>query len=143
MQFQVAMYNPGFDEMFFTAHFVNGFREQIKFVVQTHLIDSVDRAALLAKIQQQSIERAKSKSVKWNSAKTTNPKQDNHQPNTTSTLWKERQLRDFKKANDLCYYCGEKFTPCHLKKCTKRTKPQVNALVVNDLDVEITEDTLN
>jgi hypothetical protein len=30
-----------------------------------------------------------------------------------------------------------------LQKCTKRNKPQVNDLVVNDLDVELIEDTLN
>jgi hypothetical protein len=30
----------------------------------------------------------------------------------------------------------------HLLKCTKRAKPQVNALVVNDVGVELTEDTL-
>jgi hypothetical protein len=58
-------------------------------------------------------------------------------------LIKERQLRDFRKANDLCYYYGEKFLPSHLQKCIKRTKSQVNAIVVNDLDVELTEDTLN
>jgi hypothetical protein len=52
MQFQVAMYNPGFDEMFFPAHFVNGLREEIKSVVQTHLPDSIDKAGLLAKIMQ-------------------------------------------------------------------------------------------
>jgi hypothetical protein len=51
MQFHAAMYNPGFDEMFFTAHFVNGLREEIKSVVQTHLPDSVDKATLMAKIQ--------------------------------------------------------------------------------------------
>jgi hypothetical protein len=142
-QFQVAMHNPGFDEMFFTAHFINGLKEEIKSVVHTHLPDSVDRAALLAKIQQQVIERAKSRPVKWSSTKASNAKQDIQQPNTSSTLWKERQLRDFRKANDLCYYCGEKFLPGHLQKCTKRTKPQVNAIVVNDLDVELKEDTLN
>jgi hypothetical protein len=58
-------------------------------------------------------------------------------------LWRERKLRDFRKANDLFYYYGKKFLPGHLQKCTKRTKPQVNAIVVNDLDVELTEDTLN
>jgi hypothetical protein len=108
------MFNPEFDEMFFTTHFVSGLKEEIKSVVQTHLPDSVDRAALLAKIQQHIIERTKSKPPKWTSAKTTNPKQDSQQTNDSRTLWKDRQLGDFKKANDLCYYCGEKFLPCHL-----------------------------
>jgi hypothetical protein len=57
-------------------------------------------------------------------------------------LWKEQQLRDIRKAKDLCYYCGEKFVPGHLQKCTKRAKPQVNALVVNDLGVELTNEIL-
>jgi hypothetical protein len=32
--------------------------------------------------------------------------------------------------------------PGHLQKCTKRAKPQVNALLVNDLGVELTYETL-
>jgi hypothetical protein len=31
--------------------------------------------------------------------------------------------------------------PGHLQKCTKRAKPQVNALLVNDLGVELTYET--
>jgi hypothetical protein len=58
------MYNPGFDELFFTTHFVNGLKEEIKSVVQTHLLDSVDKVALLAKIQQHAIEGAKSRTAK-------------------------------------------------------------------------------
>jgi hypothetical protein len=76
MQFQVAMYNLGFVELVFTAYFVNGLKEDIKFVVQTHLPDYVDKAALLAKIQHQAVERAKSKSAKWASAKATSSNQD-------------------------------------------------------------------
>jgi hypothetical protein len=51
------------------------------------------------------------------------PKDDIPTSTPTSALWKERQLRDFTKANDLCYYYGEKFVPRHLQKCTKRVKP--------------------
>jgi hypothetical protein len=43
----------------------------------------------------------------------------------------------------LCYYCGDKFGPKHLQKCPKRAKPQINALVINDLNAELTDDTLN
>jgi hypothetical protein len=52
-------------------------------------------------------------------------------------------LRDFRRANNICYYCGDKFDAGHLQKCTKRTKPQVNALIVNDFNAELTEDTPN
>jgi hypothetical protein len=118
-------------------------KEEIRAVVQTQLPVSVDRAALLAKLQQQTIQRSRAKQPKWSQTKASNTKQDATQAATTSPLWKERQLRDFRKAHDLCYYCGEKFEPGHLQKCTKRIKPQVNALVVNDIGIELIEDTLN
>jgi hypothetical protein len=37
---------------------------------------------------------------------------------------------------------GEKFDAGHLQKCTKRQKPQANAIVVNDLDAALFEETL-
>jgi hypothetical protein len=65
------------------------------------------------------------------------------QHNTSNTLWKERHIRDYRKANDMCYYCDEKFVPGHLLKCPKKNKPQINAIIVNDLDVELSDKTLN
>jgi hypothetical protein len=124
MQFQVVMFNPGFDEMFFTTHYVNGLKEEIPSVVQTHLPDSVDRVALLAKIQQQNVERMKSKQGRWGSTKSTNVKLDSVQHPSSNPLWRERQVRDFRKANDLCFYCGEKFVPGHLLKCTKKASAE-------------------
>jgi hypothetical protein len=112
-------------------------------VVQTHLLDSVDRAALLAKIQQQNMERMRAKHGRWGATKGTNAKADTVQNPVASPLWKERRVRDYKKANDLCFYCGGKFVPGHLLKCTKKAKPQLNVLVVHDLDLELTEETLN
>jgi len=38
---------------------------------------------------------------------------------------------------------GEKFEPGHTEVCPKRTKPHSNALVVNDLDRELSDDVLN
>jgi hypothetical protein len=56
---------------------------------------------------------------------------------------KERQIRDYRKANNLCYFCGDKFELGHLQKCPKKAKPQLNALVVNDLNVELNEEVTN
>jgi hypothetical protein len=63
IQYQVSIFNAGFDEMFFTSHFVNGLKEEIKVVVQPQLPDIVDKGALLARIQQQALGRNKSKST--------------------------------------------------------------------------------
>jgi hypothetical protein len=40
----------------------------------------------------------------------------------TNNLWRERQLRDYREANGLCFYCGDKFDPSHVEVCQKRTK---------------------
>lgn len=52
-------------------------------------------------------------------------------------------MRDYRKANGLCYSCGEKFVPRHLEVCAKRNKPQANAIVLNDLDRELSDEVLN
>ena len=57
-------------------------------------------------------------------------------------LWKERKVWEYRKANDLCFYCGEKFDPAHVAVCTKRPQVQVNALAVNDLDIPLSEDVI-
>jgi hypothetical protein len=52
-------------------------------------------------------------------------------------------LRDYRRANNLCYFYGNKFDATHMQKCPKRNKPQLNALVINDLDAELTEERLS
>jgi hypothetical protein len=52
VQYQLCMFNTWLDEMFFTSHYVNGLKEEIRAVVQTQLPVLVDRVALLAKLWQ-------------------------------------------------------------------------------------------
>jgi len=68
---------------------------------------------------------------------------DIKQPTSSNNLWRERQERDYRKAHGLYYFCVEKYEPGHAEKCSKRPKQQLNALVVNDLDVNLTEEVLN
>jgi hypothetical protein len=70
---------------------------------------------------------------------------DSTQGYANGSMWKQRQLRDYRHANNLCYFCGDKFDASHLQKCPKRNKPQINALAINNLDMEeeLTEETLN
>jgi hypothetical protein len=44
------MFNTGFDEMIFTAQYVNGLKDEVRFVVQTQLLDFVIKVSMLAKI---------------------------------------------------------------------------------------------
>ena len=66
-----------------------------------------------------------------------------HPQTASSSLWKERHERDFRKAHGLCFYCAEKFEPGHADKCAKRPKAQLNALAINDLDVQLTDEILH
>ena len=69
-------------------------------------------------------------------------KQDSKSSAPTPTLSKERQLLNYRKSNNLCYYCGEKYDPTHAAICTQRPKAQVNAIVVNDLDMPLSEEVV-
>ena len=100
---------------------------------------------LLARIQNQVLEKGKSKwSKAGNTYKPNNPTLKNNSKGSgqTSPLWKERQIRDYLKANGLCFYCREPFDANHLKSCTKRPQQQLNTLAINGLDAVLTDDVL-
>jgi hypothetical protein len=144
-QFDITMHNPNYDEMFFTPQYVMGLKDEIRSNVEPHMPTTVQKASILAKIQQKFLERNKSK---YNRAaqpfrQYAQAKHDNKIQAPSSTLWKDRQLRDYGKANGLCYSCGDKFVPGHVEVYTKRNKPQAHAMVVNDLDRELSDEVLN
>ena len=146
LQYQVCMHNHGYDEEFFVSQFLKGLKNDIRAAVQIQVPDKMTKAVMLAKIQQKILDRSRTKSQKYtpyNRNSSTNTKQDSKAPTVTSNLWKERQERDYRKAHGLCFYCGDKFDAGHIEKCSRRPKAQVNALVVNDLDSNLTDDILN
>jgi hypothetical protein len=59
IQYQVSMFNTGFDDLFFTSHFVNGLKDEMRGVVQAHLPNFVDRASMLARIQYQVVDKGR------------------------------------------------------------------------------------
>lgn len=148
LQYQLSMHNNGLDELFFVTQFIKGLKAEVSSVVQSQVPDTLQRAMLLAKIQQQMLDRAKAKwqknadSPKYQS---TYHKTEAKGQSPSNQLWKERQVRDYRKANGLCFYCGETFDAQHKNNCKKRPQlqPQLNALVLNDLDVVLTDEVLN
>lgn len=145
LQYQLTMLNMGLDEMFFITQFVKGLSADISAGVQAQVSDTMDRAVLLAKIQQQLLDKGKHKSSKFlGPAKAVNSvnKADAKPGQSSTLLWKERQVRNYRRNNNLCYYSGEAYTPAHAAKCSKRPKGQVIALMLNSLDMPLTEDVL-
>jgi len=112
------------DEQFFATTYVHGLKEDIRAGVEPHTPTTVRQAAIIAKIQQRNVERTKLKYQRPNNPpKNQYQKPDNRQPTTYGNLWRDKQLRDYRKANNLCYFCGKKFEPGHAEVCTKRTRP--------------------
>lgn len=139
------MHNTGYGDLFFASKYVAGLKEEIRAIVELQVPVTVDRAAVIAKIQQRTLERGKSKYIKHNQAPNAAlTKKDTPTQQSTYNMERIRQLRDYRKANNLCYACGEKYEPSHQEHCTKLQKPQVHALDLNDLDKEeITKEQLN
>jgi len=122
LQFQISMHNSGYGELFFVTQFIKGLRDDIQTAVQLQLPDKVNKAILLAKIQPKMLDRGKYKAQRiatQGKSPFVGGKSDGKQQTHTSTLWRERQERDYRKANGLCFYCAEKFEPGHAEKCTK------------------------
>lgn len=78
--------------------------------MQAHVPKDVGEAIMLAKVQQQVLEKGKqkwSKSAVTNRFQTGPHKGDAKNMGQQSTLRKERQTLNYRKANNLCYYCGD------------------------------------
>jgi hypothetical protein len=146
LQFDVAMHNTAYDELFFVNHFTRGLKPEIRDAVQSQVPDTMHRAIMLARIHQRVLDRTKAKFRKLSSGKSSSvssfPKSESR-PSSSSTLWRERQIRDYRKAHGLCFHCGEKFDPTHVASCPKRGSAQVHAVALNDLDQPLSEDILN
>jgi DNA repair photolyase len=115
------MHSAKHDELYFATQYVAGLKDEIKAIVEPQIPLTVDRAALIAKIQQKVVDRNKQKYQRHNPAfKQQQHKTEVKQPNPVGSLWRDRQLWDYRKANNLCFHCGEKFEPGHLEVCAKK-----------------------
>jgi len=145
LQYQVNMHNSQYDDIFYTTQYMRGLKDELRGTVEAQMPTTVLKASIIAKIQQGVLERAKAKQTKHHyQQRTYQPQRQDIKPHPQApSLWRDRQLRDYRKANGLCYSCGEKYVPGHIEVCTKRNRPQVNALVLNDLDRELSDEVLN
>lgn len=130
--------------MFFATQYVRGLREDIRAVVEPQVPTTVERAVVIARIQQKVVERQKLKLPNRNPMPKAAPAKGDTKPAIQyGNLWRDKQLRNYRKANNLCYQCGEKYEPGHAEVCAKRNKPHMNALALNELDRELNDDVLN
>ena len=64
LQFQVSMYNAGYDDVFFVSQFIKGLKDELQGPILMQFPDQVPKAIVLAKIQQRMLDRTKYKHAK-------------------------------------------------------------------------------
>jgi hypothetical protein len=106
----------------FVSQFVFGLRDDIRAGVRLQAPMSIARAASLARIQEEEAEHHRPR------ARPIGPTKHPTVPAVAKTDWpkktgnddfnRERQLRDFRRANNLCFKCGDKFSKEHQCKRT-------------------------
>ncbi|WVZ78969.1 hypothetical protein U9M48_026604 [Paspalum notatum var. saurae] len=143
LQFEICMHNSTYDDLFFTSQYIASLKDDIRGVVEPQVPSTVEQASRIAKIQQRLLDRNRAKFGKSTKPSHVAGKADIKTTTPSTSFWKDRQLREYRRTNGLCYHCGDKFTPGHMETCAKKPTAQANALVLNDLDKEISEEVLN
>jgi hypothetical protein len=103
------------------SQFVFGLRDDIRGAVRLQAPQSLARAASLARIQEEEVEHHRPRARPL--APTKHPPVPTPTPAVPRVDWqkktgnddfnRERQLRDFRRANNLCFKCGDKFSKEH------------------------------
>lgn len=130
------MHNTALDETFFVQHFVKGLKQDLRGAVESQDPEKIERAVHLATIQEDIAQRPKfkfSKQVLPSKQTLATPREAKGSP-LGGELWKARQTRDYRRANNLCFYCAAPFTPAHLDVCEKRPKQQVHTLTLEEMN---------
>jgi len=104
LQYQVTMHNTGLGQVYFVTQFIKGLKPELRVGVQSQVPQDMKRAIMLARVQQQVLDSNKFKSNRYSptsksSVPSSSSRLDTRSTSiTSSSLWKERQLRDFRKA---------------------------------------------
>jgi hypothetical protein len=147
LSYQVSIQNPHYDEQFFVAKFITGLKTELRGAVEAQVPDTVERAILLARVQEEVLAETKPWEKKrhggyrhetpiprYEAAKTTLKVNGDN-------LWRDRQLREYRRANNQCFRCGDPFDPTH--KCTKKQGAEVHALEAEAQAEILSEEILN
>jgi hypothetical protein len=147
LSYQIAIQNPHYDEQFYVSQFIKGLKSEIRASVESQVPDTVERAILLALVQQEVLAEAKP----WAQRQYQPPHADHAPPRADvakpalkighGDLWKERQLRDYHRANNLCFKCGDKFDPTH--QCSKKQGAELHAMVTEESPAMLSKEVLN
>lgn len=141
IRYAATLHNPELDETLFVTHYVRGLKSEIQSQVMARTPKTVDKAMRLAQLYQEIAEKNRMRSQKGVMGIKTQAI-GSRSGILNPELNKERQLRDYRRANGLCYICGDKFEPGHQAKCPKRVVTQIHQLTVEDMSTVLTDEVL-
>lgn len=128
--FEASMYHllaldATLNTKFFVTQFMLGLKDEIRGAVRLQAPATVTRAAVLSRIQEEELEVNRPRQRSATTSRTTVPLPVTVPGPTTNRAehrkpieeyGRERQLRDFRRANGLCFKCGDKYSKEHICK---------------------------
>lgn len=142
-RYATAVHNPELGEVFFVAQFMKGLKNEIQGPVKSQIPTTVDRAIRLALVQQEILVKNSGRNSKiGQGGRGVTGVRTEGKVGDQGVWSKERQVKEYRRINGLCYTCGEKFEPGHQAKCPKRVIPQLNVLTTEDLEMVLSEEQL-
>jgi hypothetical protein len=105
LTYHIHLYDQHISETMLVSQFLLGLKDELRQYVEMHLPTSVPKDATLAAIQKQLNTRPKLHQKKYVSAKP-----DSKAAFSSNELWKARQLKEYRRANNLYFKCGDKYT---------------------------------
>lgn len=116
----ILLYNYSYDDVYFVTYFLGGLKDEIRSPIALHRPPNLETAYSLALIQEEELAAQKSKHTKWEPKQGRYPAvpdkfKGNHkreepkpgEPRVLEDKW--GALKSYRKANGICFTCGEKW----------------------------------
>jgi hypothetical protein len=150
-QFEVYMYHllsldSALSPKFFVTQFVLGLKDELRTAVRIQAPTSITRATVFARIQEEELEAARPRHRPVPAGRPPPlpapipPRPPAAPKPTADDFGRERQLRDFIKANNLCFKCGDRYSRDH--QC-KRQAAQLLTIQVGEFGEVLTDDAIH
>jgi hypothetical protein len=147
IMYQLISLDPSLNTKFFVSQFVLGLKDELRTAVRLQAPTSVTRAVSLARIQEEELEMHRPRSRAYTAGKPplqapgnsiVSSSAPNYKRASSDDYTRERQLRDFRRANNLCFRCGDKYSKEH--QCKKPM--QLLTIQLGEFGEIFTEDTV-
>jgi ribosomal protein L32 len=124
---------------------MRGLKPELRAAVGSQVPETMERAYLLARVQQEIQEDSRGKGHRAPyQARADIGKVEAPKPGfkaATGDLWKDRQLREYHRANHLCFKCGDMFDLTH--QCGQKQVAVANVLEQSEDPILLSDEVLN